>query len=79
MTLLKSMTSLSFNASSMCNGAISSGSAGAFGQSSNGTAGIVAQTGQMIAPVIDAAVGIVQNTVKVVFATADSALAPLGI
>ncbi|GAM24299.1 hypothetical protein SAMD00019534_074740 [Acytostelium subglobosum LB1] len=66
MTLLKSMTSLSFSSSAICNGSVSSGRMNSFGQSSNSTSGIVAQLGQDAGPLIQGTF----DTVKAVGNTA---------
>ncbi|GAM24300.1 hypothetical protein SAMD00019534_074750 [Acytostelium subglobosum LB1] len=53
MTILKSMSALSFNASAISNGSVSSGRMNTFGQSSNMTSGLVAQLGQDATPLIN--------------------------
>ncbi|GAM25733.1 hypothetical protein SAMD00019534_089080 [Acytostelium subglobosum LB1] len=79
MTIIKSITALSFNASSMTHGSISSGSMSSFGQSSNGTAGAVADLGKAIAPIIDTVTGTVNGLLATTFKTVDSVTSGLGI
>ncbi|GAM25771.1 hypothetical protein SAMD00019534_089460 [Acytostelium subglobosum LB1] len=71
MTLLKSMSSLSFNASSFSNGSVSSGSMSSFGQSANRSSGIVAQLGSDLQPLVDGAIKTVNGALGTTIAFAD--------
>ncbi|GAM25464.1 hypothetical protein SAMD00019534_086390 [Acytostelium subglobosum LB1] len=71
MTIIKSMTALSFNASAISNGSVSSGSMNAFGQSSNSTSGVVAQIGKNLQPAIDGIFASANATLATVITTVD--------
>ncbi|GAM19773.1 hypothetical protein SAMD00019534_029480 [Acytostelium subglobosum LB1] len=71
MTIIKSMTSLSFNASAFSNGSVMGSSSSSSGQSSNNTSGLVAQIGKDAQPALDGTIASVKAIYSTVIATAD--------
>ncbi|GAM23083.1 hypothetical protein SAMD00019534_062580 [Acytostelium subglobosum LB1] len=79
MTILKTISSLSFNATSMTNGSVSASGMTSFGQSSNHVSGIVGTVGSNLNPAVEGALASTKAVAGTVIATLDGVASSIGL